>query len=165
MYLGLDLGTTNVKAVVASEAGKVLGEASRAVRLIHRGHGGVEQDIEEIWRAAVMAIRQATKRIRASGIRAVGISSQGGALQMQDKRGKPKGRVISWLDQRGGPFDRALTEELGKDWFVERVGHRGAGLAVGHLMRLKPKGRIGFVGDVVVGRCAAARCRTGLRRR
>jgi sugar (pentulose or hexulose) kinase len=150
--IGIDLGTTNVKAVVVSERGKILGEGSKPVQLFHVEHGGVEQDIEEIWNGTVASIRQATRAIKTTKIRAVGVSSQGGALQMLDKNGKPKRRVISWLDQRGRPFDRKSTAELGKDWFVARVGHRGAGLAVGQFMRLKPKNRIGFVGDVIVGR-------------
>src|SRR5436190_6044107 len=158
MFLGLDLGTTNVKAVVVGKNGKVLAEGSTGIRLFHIGDGGVEQDIEEIWAATVAAIRKATRGISTKEIRAVGVSSQGGALQVLDQRGKPVGRVISWLDQRGKPYAEELTKKLGCDWFVKRVGHRGAGLAIGQMMRLraesKGKGlalkRFGLVGDVIV---------------
>src|SRR5437899_538735 len=125
MYLGLDLGTTNVKAVVASERGKILGEGSKPVKVFHVQQGGVEQDIEEIWSAAVSAIRQATGTIKRLKIRGLGVSSQGGALQVLDRNGKPRGSVISWLDRRGRPFNRKLNDELGTDWFAQRIGHRG----------------------------------------
>ena len=42
MLLGLDLGTTNVKALVTDSKGRRLGEGSRAVQLFHVGNGGAE---------------------------------------------------------------------------------------------------------------------------
>ena len=160
MLLGLDLGTTNVKALVTDFAGRQLGEGSCAVRLFQLGSGGVEQDIEEIWSATRGAVREAVRSVDASGIKAVGVSSQGGAMQLLDAHGRPSGRVISWLDQRGARFDDALGAELGEEWFAQRLGHGRAGLAIGQLLRLRQENpgrlaapnRIGFVGDVIVSR-------------
>ena len=45
MLLGLDLGTTNVKALVTDFAGRTLSEGASPVRLCPMGSGGVEQDI------------------------------------------------------------------------------------------------------------------------
>jgi sugar (pentulose or hexulose) kinase len=160
MLLGLDLGTTNVKALITDLAGRPLGEGSCPVRLYHVADAGVEQDIEEIWQAVVSAIRGATRSVAPSGIKAVGVSSQGGAMQMLDDRGRPLSRVISWLDPRGRPFDEALNAELGHDWFAKRIGHKGSGLAIGQLLRLRAEQAgllaeahcVGFVGDIVVSR-------------
>jgi xylulokinase len=160
MLLGLDLGTTNVKAAVTDFAGRHLSEGACAVRLFQLGNGGVEQDIEEIWTATRTAVWEAVRSVNASGIKAVGVSSQGGATQMLDAQGRPVRRVISWLDQRGAPFDHALGAELGEEWFAQRLGHGRAGLAIGQLLRLRqenpgllaPPNRIGFVGDVIVSR-------------
>ena len=160
MLLGLDLGTTNVKAVVTDFGGRQLGEGSCAVHLFQLGGGGVEQDIEEIWSATLSAVREAVRSVDASGIKAIGVSSQGGAMQMLDAQGRPSGRVIGWLDQRGAPFDDALGAELGEPWFARRLGHGRSGLAIGQLLRLREENpaalaapnRIGFVGDVIVSR-------------
>ena len=160
MLLGLDLGTTNVKALVTDFVGRQLGEGACAVRLFQMGSGGVEQDIEEIWSATRTAVREAVQSLDASRIKAVGVSSQGGAMQMLDARGRPSGGVISWLDQRGAPFDDALGAELGQRWFAQRLGHGRAGLAIGQLLRLRQANpgllaapnRIGFVGDVIIAR-------------
>ena len=160
MLLGLDLGTTNVKAVVTDFAGRQLSEGASAVRLFQLGGGGVEQDIEEIWNATLTAVREAVRSVDASGIKAVGVSSQGGAMQMLDAQGRPSGRVIGWLDQRGGAFDDALNAELGEPWFAQRLGRGCSGLAIGQLLRLRQQNpnlvaapnRIGFVGDVIVSR-------------
>lgn len=160
MLLGLDLGTTNIKALVATQSGRWLNQGACPVRLFHVGDGRVEQDLEEIWTATLSAIRAAVRGINPGDIRAMGVSSQGGAMQMGDGHGRPLGRVISWLDKRGRSHDEALTAELGRDWFAERVGHWRSGLAIGQVLRLRKESsdlltrsnRIGFVGDSIVGR-------------
>src|SRR5881628_17685 len=112
MLLGLDLGTTHVKAVVTDLAGQPLGEGACAVSLSQLGNGGVEQDLEEIWRATQTAVREAVQAVDASAIKAIGVSSQGGAMVVLDPQGRPTGPEISWLDQRGAPFDQDLETSL-----------------------------------------------------
>jgi xylulokinase len=160
MLLGLDLGTTNIKALVTDFGGNRLGEGVRPIQRYGADDGEVEQDLEEIWQAALEAIRLAVRNIIPGGIKAIGVSSQGGALQLLDVLRRPVGRVISWLDRRGQPFDRELTNELGHEWFAKRIGHRHSGLAIGQLLRLRHEqstqlarpNRIGFVGDIIVSR-------------
>ncbi|MHB8861054.1 MAG: xylulokinase [Pirellulaceae bacterium] len=160
MFLGLDLGTTNVKALVTDGAGQPLAHASSPVTLYYVGDVGVEQDIEEIERATWAAIRQVTQLVDPTNIEAVGISSQGGAMQLLDAHSRPLGRVISWLDQRGRPFDKAITAQWGREWFLTHLGRGCSGLGVGQLLRLRHESaellrapnRIGFVGDMVVSR-------------
>jgi sugar (pentulose or hexulose) kinase len=99
----------------------------------------------------------------------VGVSSQGGALQLLDARGQPLGRVISWLDQRGTPYNDALVNELGQEWFAQRLGHCHAGFAIGQLLRLRQQdaalpaapNRIGFVGDIIVSRMCGRAAQDG----
>jgi xylulokinase len=156
--LGLDLGTTNVKALVVDAQGQTIGKGSVEVRLYHVGTAGVEQDLAEIWTATRHAIQQAINPIEVGELKAIGISSQGGAMQMLDAQSQPMGRVISWLDGRGTPADRELTRQLGVGWFESRVQHLGSGLAIGQCLRLRREPasgvnafcRVGFVGDLVV---------------
>ena len=130
------------------------------MQLFRLADGGVEQDIEEIWSATISAIHQAVRTAKASEIQAIGVSSQGGAMQVLDQQQRPLGRVISWLDQRGRAFDDQLTAELGRDWFRERIVHGGSWLSIGQVLRLQRQqpglvdapNRIGFVGDVIVSR-------------
>ncbi len=56
MFLGLDLGTTNVKAVLTEADGQIIARGSVPVELFHTGDDGVEQDLEEIWAATLSAI-------------------------------------------------------------------------------------------------------------
>ena len=160
LHLGLDLGTTNVKALVIDERGRSRGEGACGIHLTPVGDGGVEQDLEEIWQATLTAIRAALATVDPRAVAALGISSQGGALQLLTADQQPLGRVISWLDQRGRHDDERLTAALGRPWFRERIVHGRCALAPGQLLRLRrerpewltPPHRVGFVGDAIVGR-------------
>jgi len=163
MFLGLDLGTTNVKAVVVERDGKVVAEASQPVEIIYSADGAAEQDIEDIWSATISVMKRAADLCDGTNIAAIGVSSQGGALQIQTADGAPVGKVISWLDSRGNRYDRELTDELGREWFCQHTGHERSALTIGQLIRLRqsrtlPKAfRVGFVGDVIVSRLCGHR--------
>ncbi|MFW6189331.1 MAG: xylulokinase [Planctomycetota bacterium] len=161
MFLGIDLGTTNVKVLLVDRDGRIAARGSAPVELFHVGEAGVEQDLDGIWRSALSAVRGAGEGRDLSEVRAVGVSSQGGALQALDQDGRPRGRVVSWMDGRGERCSRRITERLGGDWFARHTGHGRAGLAVGQILRLRQRGdppaAIGFVGDLVVERLCGRR--------
>ena len=169
MLLGIDLGTTNVKALVTDHQCRPLASGVCPIQLFRLAGGGAEQNIEEIWQATVAAVRQATQSVNASEVESIGVSSQGGAMQLLDGNGKPVGQVISWLDQRGKPFDELLTLELGREWFLRRILHGGSWLIPGQLLRLRQEqsdvldspNRVGFVGDIIVSRLCGTAAQDG----
>ena len=57
-YLGIDLGTTSLKAVLVSVSGEVLREGSASYSMQHPYPGAAVQDPEHWWRAARDAIQQ-----------------------------------------------------------------------------------------------------------
>ena len=77
---------------------------------------------------------------------------------------KPVGRVISWLDGRGKPFNDRLTNELGEDSSPSTWAHSQR-ITPGQILRLQQQtpewssavAGIGYVGDVVVGRLCGRR--------
>jgi sugar (pentulose or hexulose) kinase len=137
MYLGLDLGTTNVKALVVDDAGHVVAEGAAPVDRVSMPDGGVEQDLDAIWQAACGAIRQTLVVVDPAEIQAVGVSSQGAAMQWLDADDRPVGPVISWLDGRGRPFDRQLTDELGNEFFVRHLGRTPCTMTPGQVLRMR----------------------------
>ncbi|MCR4411120.1 MAG: FGGY family carbohydrate kinase [Thermoguttaceae bacterium] len=164
MYLGLDLGTTNIKARVVDAAGHIAAEGAAPVDRVATPDGGVEQDLEAIWHAVCEAIRQALAAVDPAGIQAVGVSSQGAAMQWLDADDRPVGPVISWLDGRGRPFDRRLTDELGEEFFVRHLGRTPCTMTPGQVLRMRSSpeivaraARLGWVGDAIVGRLAGRR--------
>ena len=160
MLLGLDLGTTNIKAGASKTDGTLVGIGSTPIDLIHGPDGLAEQDIEQIWSATLNSIRQLANHVDLSEIKSIGISSQGGAMQILDANGNPRSKVIGWLDGRGLQQDKALVERQGSEWFAQRIGHGKSGMAIGQLLRLQdekhevlhPPYRVGFVGDIIVDR-------------
>jgi len=168
MFLGLDLGTTNIKAVLAEPDGRIAARGSAPVQTFHGDAGGVEQDIDDIFAATLSAVAAVTEGADAA-VKAVGISSQGGALQMLDGEDRPVGRVISWLDGRGKGYDERITREMGRDALAARTGHPRGTMALGQLLRLKAESpellaganRIGLVGDLIVGRLCGRRAHDG----
>lgn len=166
MFLSVDLGTTNVKALVVDAEGRVVAEGSAPIDRYYTPDGGVEQDIEEIWEATCTAIREAAGKQNPAGVAAIGISSQGAAIQFLDEQDQPVGRVISWLDGRGRPFDQEITDQLGEGFFVEHIGRHASTMTIGQVLRLRALGpedfaekarRIGYVGDCIVGRLCGRR--------
>ncbi len=165
LLLGLDLGTTNVKALAVDVHGTIVAQSSTPVTRTTTPDGGVEQDVDQIWDATCEAIRQASGQVSAEEIRAIGISSQGGAMQLLGARDEPLGPVISWLDGRGKRFDRAFEERMGDQWLVDHIGHNLSSMALGQLLRLGEQSPdaldaadgLGFVGDVIVGRLCGRR--------
>ena len=156
MFLGLDLGTTNVKAVVLDETGVIIAQDSTPVELYYGPGGAVEQDFSDIKSAAIKSITNAVSHVEAANILSIGISSQGAAIQILDSQREPAGRVISWMDTRGEACDDQLTSKLGQDWFEEHVGRRSSGMTIGQMLRLREQDslpdnfNVAYVGDLIV---------------
>jgi len=139
-FMGIDLGTTNIKAQIADEDGRILSSGSSPVGIEYSANGGAEQDIEEIWTATQDAVKQASASGAGQRVRAIGVSSQGGALQVLDHDGRPWGPVIGWQDSRGGQWDQALTARKGGEWFSSHIGLPKSSSAIGQLLRLREQG-------------------------
>src|SRR5512136_1044660 len=116
MLLGLDLGTTNIKALVVNDDGTIPARGAVPVSLQHTADGGIEQNIEEIWHATLSAIWVAGRYADLREVRAIGVSSQGGAAQVRTPDGRCLGPVISWMDCRGAPYDEQFQKQVGGDW-------------------------------------------------
>jgi xylulokinase len=165
LFLGIDLGTSSVKALIADASGSVLATGSVPVATAFGPGGSAEQDLDETWSALVAAVRQAVGAAdtAASRVAAIGISSQAGALQLLDHDECPVGPVIGWQDARGAPWDEAVMARLGRDWFARHAGTPRSFLSVGQVLRLREQGaigadrRIGWLGDCIVRRLCGVR--------
>src|SRR4051812_15166167 len=98
--LGIDLGTSSVKAVVVDEAGRVLGTGSREVAINSPQPGWAEQDPAEWWTAARTTIRAALARAGTKEIDAIGLSGQMHGTVLLDKSKRVIRPAIIWADRR-----------------------------------------------------------------
>src|SRR5690348_10685396 len=98
MYVGIDVGTSMVKAAAFDEEGRELGVEARAVGLALHG-GVVEQDMEEVYGAVVTVLEALNSRL-AEPVALAGLTGQGDGVWLVDKEGRPVRAAASWMDGR-----------------------------------------------------------------
>ena len=99
MYLGLDIGTSGVKAVVLDGCGATVAQAS-APLLVSRPHPlWSEQNPLDWWSATNKAVTALDARVR-TRIRAVGLSGQMHGAVLLDRAGQALRPAILWNDGR-----------------------------------------------------------------
>ena len=114
LLMGIDAGTSGIRALVFTLEGQLLAEASRSVPLARPNPGWAEHDPHALWEAARAAVRAATEQLGDPGrIIGVAAASVGEAFVALDRAGQPLGPVIAWYDER----PRA---EL--DWLSRKIG-------------------------------------------
>lgn len=102
--LALDAGTTQVKAALFDEEGKISALAERKLNVLFPAPSFVEQNPEEIYQATVEAIRDTMEKAGVTGdqVKALGITNQRNTVIVWDKKtGKPLYNAMVWQDQRG----------------------------------------------------------------
>jgi len=124
LTVGLDIGTTSVKAalVEAGQSVRVLARESLAYATARPQPGWAEQDPADWWRCACEVLRRLPAVGRA---RAVAVSGQGSTVCLADADGRPLGNAITWQDNRAvaeaveidgrlrADLDRAHGNQLG----------------------------------------------------
>ena len=99
MYLGIDIGTSSVKAVIVDDKDTVVEQASAPLNVSRPHAGWSEQNPADWWSAtntAVKALPAATRR----AVKAVGLSGQMHGATLLDAKDKPLRPAILWNDGR-----------------------------------------------------------------
>jgi xylulokinase len=102
VYLGIDIGTSGVKAVLVSEAGAVVATAARELALSHPALLWSEQDPDAWVDAAVGAVDDLAARHprEVARVRGIGLSGQMHGATLLDEDGAPLRPAILWNDGR-----------------------------------------------------------------
>ncbi|MFE6621572.1 FGGY family carbohydrate kinase [Streptomyces sp. NPDC057740] len=109
MYVGIDVGTSTVKAAAFDAAGRELAVAARPVTLALHG-GTVEQDMDEVYGAVVEVLREVTERTP-TPVTLAGLTGQGDGVWLVDTDGRPVRPAASWMDGRAHELvDRWLAD-------------------------------------------------------
>lgn len=139
--LGIDVGTTNVKAALVGADGTVHAVASRQFEARIEGDEA-ELDAEVQWARIVDAVGEcvAAAPDAAARVVAVGVDSQYSSIVPVDAQGVPVAPMRLWSDRRG--TDRSfeiLADEDAFFGFIERHGIPpvGGGLSLGHVLHLQ----------------------------
>ena len=117
--VGLDVGTTGVKALALSPAGDVLARAEETYELSMPRPGWAEQDPEDWWRAAERALARL-----GGGATAIGLSGQMHGLVVLDDRDRVLRPAILWNDQRTEAECAEIEERIGLSRLIQLTGNR-----------------------------------------
>jgi xylulokinase len=113
--LGIDLGTSGVKALVIREDGTPLASATVEYPLSTPRPLWSEQDPADWWLGTCQAVRTvlAKANLSPSDVRGIGLSGQMHGLTLLDKDGQVLRPAILWNDQRTGPQCEEITRLVG----------------------------------------------------
>jgi glycerol kinase len=119
--LGIDEGTSAVKAVLFDADLRPVAEARREKELIHPRPGWVEQDPEEVLSAVTEAIAEALEA--ADGEVVGGLDHQGESVLAWDaESGRPLTPIVTWQDKRSQEVLDRLESDGRADDVRERSG-------------------------------------------
>lgn len=130
MYLGIDLGTSAVKAMLVDDGQREIGQASAPLAVERPRPLWSEQDPESWWRAAEAAVAELRRnhRTELAAVRAIGLAGQMHGAVLLDRGGKVLRPAILWNDGRSAaqcaalertePRTRAITGNLAMPGFT-----------------------------------------------
>lgn len=142
LAIGIDIGTTNVKAALVDADGVVAAEASRPLTTLTDGPA-VTQDAGAIWSAVRDAVRDISQGYPAQArqVKAIGACSQYSSLVPVDTDGEVIAGVKLYLDTRGADHCWAILDRHPSAFgtWVEHHGIPpiGSGLTLSHLLHFQ----------------------------
>ncbi|MBT7889951.1 MAG: glycerol kinase, partial [Deltaproteobacteria bacterium] len=111
--LAIDLGTTNVLAMILNEAGEVVGKATTGFTLDYPAPGLVEQDPAIMWSTTLDTVKEALNSagIAPENIASIGITGQRTTILVWEREsGRTLGPAVIWQDLRGAERGQELIE-------------------------------------------------------
>jgi xylulokinase len=118
--VGLDVGTSGVKALAVSQDGDVVASAEVEYPLSTPKPGWSEQDPEDWWRGT----QEALAALNVSDVAGIGLSGQMHGLVALDDADAVVRPAILWNDQRTAAQCEEIESRVGFDRLVELTGNR-----------------------------------------
>jgi len=113
LYLGLDLGTSGLKAIVLDDSGIVVARATASYPTSRPSPGAAEQDPRDWTRAIAQVARELAVDAPSRRWRAIGLAGMIPTLVTAREDGEPIGPAITWEDSRAEEQADRLCELFG----------------------------------------------------
>lgn len=120
LLLGIDVGSTRVKAVVFDPQGQSIAQAEQAIPVDRPQPGWVERDCEVTWDASLAVIREVAGG-RADQIAAVGLTGCGNGAVFIDRRMRPVRAGILSSDTRAAAFVTPTDSTQGQQAYAGQL--------------------------------------------
>jgi xylulokinase len=123
--LGIDVGTSGLKAVLLDSAGALVDEAGIPYGTATPSPGWTEQDPNDWWEALRLALRTLWERgADPRTVAAIGLTGQMHSLVLTGRDGTSRCPSILWSDGRTLAECRAITRLVGEDRLTSLTGNR-----------------------------------------
>jgi xylulokinase len=105
MFLGLDIGTSAVKAILVNESQQIVAQASSALTVSRAQPDWSEQNPEDWWQACIDAIDQLHRSCPEcrTRVESIGLSGQMHGATLLDRNARVLRPAILWNDGRSAP--------------------------------------------------------------
>ncbi len=114
LLLGIDIGTTNIKAIVFDPHGQIVASASVKTSTHYPRPNWAYYVPGELWAQTVAAIKQAVSQVdNPARIVSAAVASVAESAVPIDAHGQPTYDSIAWFDTRTEPQQRWLAEHIG----------------------------------------------------
>ena len=116
-YLGIDIGTSRVKAVLFDQHFQACASAAQNTGPRLSANGEAEQDMAQLWQSVVAILRDIARHpaLQNGRLRAIGLAGQGEGVWLCDAEGEPVGPGILWSDTRSRELMNELLSRPGFD--------------------------------------------------
>lgn len=140
--IGIDKGTSMVKAVAFAADGRELAVGRRRINSLHPQPGWHEEDPNLSWSLTCEAIREALAKLpEGTVVRGVGVTAHMGGAWLIDGDGQPVRNAVCWPDGRAHDAQASLGED-GLNRFFEISGNAPMPgvtvMVLRHLLREEP---------------------------
>ena len=114
LFIGVDVGSTSVRAVVVDAQGKVLAKSTRKIKTLRFHPNMVEQSSDNIWDSTVGCLEEVVLTVDSTKIKSIGFDATCSLVALNEDGqpvhvgkvahasvvGEEVENVISWMDQR-----------------------------------------------------------------
>lgn len=116
LLLGIDMGTTSIKAILFDSAGQTVAQAGIRTPTHYPQPGWAYYEPDELWQTTVQAIRQVTSQVDDPRcIVSAAVTSFAETGVAIDEAGQPTGPAIAWFDNRTTPQAEWLGQTIGAE--------------------------------------------------
>ncbi|MEM1286822.1 MAG: FGGY family carbohydrate kinase [Pseudomonadota bacterium] len=122
ILIGIDVGTSCVKAVMAAPGGDVLDEYIKPHETARPEPGAAEQDPAHWMRHVLEALARFADHPRAAQVVALGVTSQVNTHVFCDSKLRPIRPAITWQDTRSAPQAMVLDQQISPDAKTAALG-------------------------------------------
>ena len=123
VLLGLDVGTSGVRAIAVGEDGHILAEGAASYPVSSPHHGWSEQHPEDWWHGAKEALSAVTAQLRRHEIMGLGLAGQMHGSVFLDSSGEVIRPALLWNDQRTTAQCEMITDVVGEERLLSITGN------------------------------------------